>query len=89
MNTQKLNIDGMSCGHCVAQVSAAIKSVAGAELIDVRVGSAEFSHDPPKTSARDVAAAVIAIGYSATVEPSKPSVSSSERTACGCGCGPK
>jgi copper chaperone len=89
MNNSKLNIDGMTCGHCVAQVSAAIKSVAGAEVIEIRVGSAEFRFDPAKASARDVAAAVSAIGYPATVDPSQPPVSSSERTACGCGCGPK
>jgi copper chaperone CopZ len=40
-----LEIDGMSCGHCVAAVSAALKELPGVVLEQLSVGSATLSLD--------------------------------------------
>jgi copper chaperone len=37
-----LDIDGMSCGHCVKTVRSALEAVSGVEVVDVQIGSAEI-----------------------------------------------
>lgn len=54
MEQRTLNIDGMSCGHCVARVKKALETVAGITVEDVQVGSA-------KVQAQDAAAVAAAI----------------------------
>ena len=85
MRTVNLMVDGMSCGHCVGRVAAALKAVPGAEVLGVRVGSADVRYDESRTSAPALAEAVAAVGYPAAVEavPAPPA------SGCGCGCGPK
>lgn len=65
MKRLTLNIAGMSCGHCVARVTKALKSVDGAEVEDVKIGSATVSYDPGATSTAQIAQAVEGAGYSA------------------------
>lgn len=40
MSSVSLSIGGMSCGHCVSSVRRALESVPGAQVEDVRIGSA-------------------------------------------------
>jgi len=40
METVNLSIQGMHCGGCASKVSTALKSVPGAKVEDVAVGSA-------------------------------------------------
>jgi len=37
-----LSIDGMSCGHCVTQVTKALSAVPGIEVKSVAIGSAQI-----------------------------------------------
>lgn len=60
-----LKIDGMSCGHCVASVQKALDGVAGVQVDSVRIGQADLSYDPARTTAEDVVAAIREAGYAA------------------------
>ncbi len=63
----KLNIQGMSCGHCVGAVRDALSQVAGVEtVIDVNLDRAEaiVEGQPDKDQ---LVAAVAAAGYEAKV----------------------
>ena len=44
-NIQMLNIQGMSCGHCVKSVQAALNAVPGVTSAKVSVGHAEVHGD--------------------------------------------
>jgi copper chaperone len=46
-----LEIDGMSCGHCVKAVTAALQALPGAEAIAVEVGRASFDAARPPDEA--------------------------------------
>ncbi len=65
MKQLTLNISGMSCGHCVARVTNALKAVAGVETEAVKIGSATVAYDPATTSPEQIAAAVSHAGYEA------------------------
>lgn len=45
--TSVLEVDGMSCGSCVAHVNRALRDIAGVEHIDVRLreGSVVVKHE--------------------------------------------
>jgi copper chaperone len=58
-----LKIGGMSCGHCVMQVTKALKAVEGVVVEDVQVGSAAISFDPQKVQETALAAAVRKAGF--------------------------
>ena len=79
MHDVTLAISGMSCGHCVAAVSQALKEVPGVSAAQVAIGSATLRLDPSVASADStVSAAVQAVedaGYEAHVadSPSAPS----------------
>lgn len=61
----ELEIDGMSCGHCVAAVSEALRELDGVSVEGVRVGSAEVSYEPATVSPEQIVLAVEDAGYSA------------------------
>lgn len=65
MKTIRLSIDGMTCGHCVTNVRAALAKVPGTVVESVTVGSASL-----RAEQANVAPALAALqdaGYSATV----------------------
>lgn len=63
METTKLEISGMTCGHCVSAVRNALTSIDGVDVKDVEIGSAEFSYDPGKASMEQIKAAIEEEGY--------------------------
>jgi copper chaperone len=63
MERTTLKIEGMSCGHCVAAVRAALTDVPGVEVERVDIGSAHVTYDPTRTDARAIAEAVRDAGY--------------------------
>lgn len=65
MQEVKLQIAGMSCGGCVAHVRKALKSVAGATVKDVQIGSADVLLDPAQASIATLIDAVQDAGYEA------------------------
>lgn len=62
-----LQIDDMSCGHCVAAVSKALEAVPGVTVSDVRLGGATVQADLDVTTAQAIAKAVKDAGYEARV----------------------
>ena len=63
MEDLTLQIDGMSCGHCVARVKKALSNLDGVNVRSVEVGSAEMRYDPSRISPDQVLEAVDAAGY--------------------------
>ena len=63
MERMTLKIDGMTCGHCVSQVTKALKEVEGVKLEQVSVGSATVSFDPAVASEEKITQAVEDQGY--------------------------
>lgn len=69
MSTVNLQIDGMSCGHCVARVTKTLAKVNGITVEQVDIGSARLSVADPSAQAAALAALHDA-GYEARVEAS-------------------
>jgi copper chaperone len=65
MERLTLNISGMSCGHCVGRVRAALESTAGVRVEGVEIGSATVMYDPAKVTIPAIAEAVTNAGYDA------------------------
>ena len=69
MNTLQLEIQGMSCGHCVAAVSEALKELPGVTVNAVKIGAAQVSYQPEQVTPDDIVLAVEDAGYSASAKP--------------------
>jgi len=68
MQKATLNISGMSCQHCAARVTKALKSVPGVSnaAVDLGKGQAAVEFDPAQAKTDDLAKAVKAAGYTVT-----------------------
>jgi copper chaperone CopZ len=64
----KIAIDGMSCGHCIAAVSHALRELPGVTVEQIAIGSASVALDPRLASPQAVVAAVEEAGYGARVD---------------------
>jgi copper chaperone CopZ len=71
MQKVHLTIEGMSCGHCVARVRAALQAVEGIEVTSVQVGSAVAEIDPARTTPDDLIRAVDDAGYTANLSATR------------------
>ncbi len=69
MKTVRLNIEGMSCGHCQQTVEKALRNQSGVRSATVHLqeGAAEVEFDPAAVSPEQLAAAVTEEGYRADV----------------------
>ena len=65
MNKLELDIQGMSCGHCVAAVSEALGELDGVNVEAVQVGSAKVAYEPEVVSPDQIVLAIEDAGYSA------------------------
>ena len=63
MENLTLQIDGMSCGHCVSRVEKALSKLEGVDVRNVEVGSAEMSYDPSRVSPDKILEAVDGLGF--------------------------
>ena len=63
MEDLTLQIDGMTCGHCVARVQKALSKLDGVDIRNVQVGVAEMGYDPSRVSPGQILEAVDAAGY--------------------------
>ena len=69
--TKTLQIDGMSCQHCVRAVREAIEAIPGVELDDIDIGAATVRLDSTDEAVREaLRQAVDEAGY--TVSPRGP-----------------
>lgn len=61
-HTEVLQIEGMSCDHCVKSVREALQGVSGAAVQSVEIGRAEIDA-APGTSREALVEAVEAVGF--------------------------
>lgn len=66
MKELKLEVTGMSCGHCVKAVRDALTAVPGVTVHDVTVGSATVLLDEKAATVGDLVDAVYNAGYEAS-----------------------
>ena len=64
-NNLELEIEGMSCGHCVAAVSNALRELPGVDVESVGIGSARVRYEPEQVTTEQIILAVADAGYSA------------------------
>ena len=60
-----LTIDGMSCGHCVGQVTKALTRLDGVQVHSVKVGEAIVVYDPREIVPTEIILAMNEAGYEA------------------------
>ncbi len=63
MVSEKIKIDGMSCGHCVMAVKKELMRLP-LKIKDVSIGSAELEYDETKLNVEEIKKAVRTAGYS-------------------------
>ena len=66
MKELKLEVAGMSCGHCVNAVREALIAVPGVKVENVSIGSATVAFDEAKVTVGDLVDAVSDAGYEAS-----------------------
>jgi copper chaperone len=67
MTRANLEIQGMSCDHCIRAVNHALAALPGVAVESVRLGRADVRYDETKITPDLLTAAVTDAGYSATL----------------------
>ena len=67
MKRTTLQIDGMSCGHCVTSVRTALEGLDGVKVESVAMGSAAIQYDQAVASLEQILEAVSGVGYPAAL----------------------
>lgn len=67
MRQATLDIDGMSCGHCLNAVNRALAALPGVRIDAVVMGRADIHFDETLTTSAQLEAAVADAGYRARV----------------------
>lgn len=65
MERLNMEIQGMTCGHCVGAVRQALTKLDGVTITSLAVGRAEVAYDPTKVNPRSIFAAIDDAGYPA------------------------
>jgi copper chaperone len=68
MKTTRLQVEGMTCGHCVSTVEKALRNQTGVRNASVHLesGAAEVEYDEASVAPEQLIAAIREEGYSAT-----------------------
>lgn len=61
--TETIEIEGMSCQHCVRAVREALEETPGVDVEHVEIGSARLRYDPESTDRGRIVEAVEEAGY--------------------------
>lgn len=69
MDRATLKIEGMSCGHCVAQVTRSLNALNGVKAETVEIGKAIVTYDSAIIDPARIEEAVTAGGYPAKLVP--------------------
>ncbi len=65
MKQVQLEVEGMSCGHCVQAVKQALSGIEGVRVDEVSIGKARVSFDEGRVAVATVIDAVADAGYAA------------------------
>lgn len=63
MKSVKLEIKGMSCGHCVNSVEGAVKTLGAKGKVDLAANTATIEYDENQTSLEAIKEAIEEQGY--------------------------
>ncbi|WP_150275389.1 copper ion binding protein [Paenibacillus tepidiphilus] len=63
MSNATLNVEGMSCGHCVSAVEKAVSGVGASAKVDLAAKTVAVEYDESKVSLGDITAAIEDQGY--------------------------
>jgi len=63
MQNVTLNVQGMSCGHCVSSVEGAVKNVGAAAKVDLASKSVTINYNESKVSLESIKEAIEEQGY--------------------------
>ncbi len=65
MRTERIKVEGMSCGHCVSRVEDALKGIDGVRVDSVEIGEVVVALAPEEGAKDAVLAAIESAGYTA------------------------
>jgi copper chaperone len=71
MTRANLEIQGMSCDHCIRAVNHALAALSGVAVESVRLGGADVRYDETKITPGQLTAAVSDAGYPATLSDAR------------------
>lgn len=63
MTEKTVQIDGMSCQHCVMRVKKALDALQGVSSAEVEIGSAKIRFDEARIQLQGIEEAIIKAGY--------------------------
>ena len=65
METVTINVQGMTCGGCVASVTRVLKAVPGVDQVDAKLspGQATVRYDASKVAVPALKSAIVDAGY--------------------------
>ncbi len=63
MTDLRIQIDGMTCQHCVMRVKQAIESLPGIQDVTVEIGTASISFDASVIQQKEIEEAIVTAGY--------------------------
>jgi copper chaperone len=65
MERLQMEIEGMTCGHCVGAVKRALAGLADVSIVSISVGGADVAYDAAKADAQTILEMVSGAGYPA------------------------
>lgn len=82
MQTEHMNVTGMTCGGCTSSVTRALKAIAGVGDVEVSLstGEATVQYDEQRTSPGQLKSAVEGAGYG--VDATKSAQNSQDKGGC-------
>ncbi|GIN73338.1 copper chaperone CopZ [Bacillus sp. J14TS2] len=65
MTNKTLNVQGMSCGHCVNSIEGSVGDLNGVETVKVHLqaGKVDVTFDPEKVDLKDITEVIEEQGY--------------------------
>ncbi len=63
MSEATIQVDGMSCQHCVMRVKKAVESLPGITDLAVEVGRVTATFDESRVQKKDIEGAIVKAGY--------------------------
>jgi copper chaperone len=65
MKTKQINVDGMSCGHCVETIENAVGQMVGVSQVQVSLENKNVSvdFDENQTSLEDIKGKIVEVGF--------------------------